>query len=151
MSTDVVVIGHVGFETVKTPMGQSECLGGAAYYAAVAASLTGASVGVFASVGRDSPVNHLLALGIDVSGLLIRNGPSARFIVSYVPSFEDRNVQVSFGVANDITVEELPQQYSLASFAYITSNLPRQAASLYSGPSPTRMRNNPHTVFRPVY
>ncbi|MBI4438964.1 sugar kinase [Candidatus Woesearchaeota archaeon] len=69
---ELVIVGSVALDTVRTPFGRVEsALGGAATYAGFAASFF-SSPGLVAVVGRDFPGEHLTLLrkqGIDVSGV----------------------------------------------------------------------------------
>jgi sugar/nucleoside kinase (ribokinase family) len=72
---DLVVVGSVALDSVKTPFGKvAEALGGSATYFSYAASFF-APVRVVGAVGRDFPHEHLELLrgrGIDVTALEVR-------------------------------------------------------------------------------
>lgn len=74
---DLVVVGSVALDTVKTPFGRvAEALGGSATYFSYAASFF-APVRVVAAVGEDFPAEHLRLLerrGVDLSGLRVTPG-----------------------------------------------------------------------------
>ena len=74
---DLVVVGSVALDTVKTPFGQvTEALGGAATYFAYSASFF-APVRVVGAVGEDFPREHLELLskrGVDIEALEVRPG-----------------------------------------------------------------------------
>ena len=56
---DVIMVGTVALDSVKTPFGEvEETLGGSAVYASVAASLF-AKVGLVGVIGKDFPKKHL--------------------------------------------------------------------------------------------
>jgi sugar/nucleoside kinase (ribokinase family) len=75
--TDLVVVGSVALDSVKTPFGQvTEALGGSATYFAYAASFF-TQVRVVAAVGADFPREHLSLLdqrGVDISALQVVAG-----------------------------------------------------------------------------
>jgi sugar/nucleoside kinase (ribokinase family) len=74
---DLVVVGSVALDTVKTPFGQAaEALGGAATYFAYAASFF-TRVRVVGAVGEDFPREHLTLLaerGVDIGALEVVPG-----------------------------------------------------------------------------
>ncbi|CAJ37828.1 PfkB family carbohydrate kinase [Methanocella arvoryzae] len=79
---DVIMVGTVALDTVRTPFGLAEeTLGGSAVYASVAASLF-ASVGLVGVVGKDFPQKHvdfLRAKGVDMAGLETLDGETFRW------------------------------------------------------------------------
>ena len=82
----VLVVGSLALDDIETPFGAvSEAVGGAAYYAATAASLY-APVRVVAAVGTDFPKKHLDDLagrGIDLEGVEIKEGLTFRWSGRY--------------------------------------------------------------------
>ncbi len=76
----IVVVGSIAFDTIQTPFGRREkSLGGAANYFSVAARFFGKVLAV-GIVGEDFPrahLDHLEALGVDISG--IERVPGASF------------------------------------------------------------------------
>lgn len=78
---DLVVIGHVGSATDLTPSGTGTYTGGSGFAVAFAASkLLGSSVGLVTQLGEDFQLADLRLLSIDMQGVAIRPGESARFI-----------------------------------------------------------------------
>ena len=77
MTVDVVIVGSVALDSVKTPFGKVErALGGSATYASVAASFF-SRPGIVGIVGRDFPKEHsefLQRRGVDLSGLSFAEG-----------------------------------------------------------------------------
>lgn len=73
----VLVVGSVGLDAVKTPLGSVDCvLGGAASYSSVAASFF-APVAMVGVVGKDFPKENISLFerfGIDLTALEIRDG-----------------------------------------------------------------------------
>ncbi|HOE12777.1 MAG TPA: PfkB family carbohydrate kinase [bacterium] len=69
---DLVIVGSVALDSIRTPHGErSRVLGGAATYSAVAASLL-CKPGIVAVIGKDFPEEHRIFLeqrGIDLEGL----------------------------------------------------------------------------------
>ena len=83
---DLLVVGSVALDSVKTPFGQvTEALGGSATYFSYAASFF-ADVGLVAIVGEDFPQQHLdllKARGVDLSGLQVSQGQTFRWVGEY--------------------------------------------------------------------
>ncbi len=79
---DVVIVGSVALDTVKTPFGSvSDALGGAASYASFAASFF-ANPGIVGIVGSDFPKEHLELLrsrNISTDGIEIASGKTFRW------------------------------------------------------------------------
>ena len=88
----LVIIGHLGFETVRTPDAERRSLGGSGYYTALGAVLSGAAVSVISIVGDDFPLDELSALGVDVSHVSVGAGPSPHFDIRYLPTLSDRKL-----------------------------------------------------------
>ena len=74
---ELVVVGSVALDSVKTPFGQvAEALGGSATYFSYAASFF-TQVHVVAAVGQDFPKEHLALLeqrGVDVGAVQVKDG-----------------------------------------------------------------------------
>ena len=89
---DVLLVGSIAYDSVKTPMGEVEnALGGSAVYGGIAskfhANLNGLnSVGLVGVVGTDfrkTDIQLMSDLGIDLSGLEIAEGQTFRWEGSY--------------------------------------------------------------------
>jgi len=94
MSSDLVIVGSVAFDTVETRAGKvEEMLGGSATHAAVAASRL-CTVRLVGVVGEhDFPAEHTRFLedhGIDLSGLERAPGRTFRWAGRYAPDFSSR-------------------------------------------------------------
>lgn len=83
---DILVVGTLAFDSVKTPFGEADnVLGGSATYFSVSAS-NFAEVGLVAVVGKDFPeenVDMLKSKGVDVGGLLRTEGKTFRWKGQY--------------------------------------------------------------------
>ena len=83
---DILVIGSVALDSVKTPFGQTqEALGGSATYACYAASFF-TPVRMVAVVGEDFPQEHIRLLkdrGVQMEGLQVAKGRTFRWSGSY--------------------------------------------------------------------
>jgi sugar/nucleoside kinase (ribokinase family) len=87
MPQRIVVYGYLSVDTLATGAGRHDGVpGGAALYAALGARMTGARVAIRAAVGEDYPVGwlaELARLGIDVSGVERRAGPTRRARITH--------------------------------------------------------------------
>jgi len=85
----VCVIGYVSIDSVTTPDGAwADAPGGGALYAALGARAVGADAAIIACVGKDLPppwLDELSALGIDVSRVIRKAGPTRRARLSHAP------------------------------------------------------------------
>ena len=85
-SNDILVVGSVALDSVRTPFGEAtEALGGSASYFAISASRF-AKVGMVAVVGEDFPPEHRALFesnGIDLSGLETAAGRTFRWRGEY--------------------------------------------------------------------
>ncbi len=92
----VLVVGSVGLDTVKTQAAEhTDLLGGAASYAAVAASLY-APVRMVGVVGDDFPEAHrelFARKGIDLEGLEVAEGKTFRWGGEYEPNMNVRHTR----------------------------------------------------------
>lgn len=135
MSTDalssnaLVVYGHVGFD-VSTVAGKvTRTLGGAAYYAAMAAAAQGTDVKLVSVLGTDFPEEEIKRTRIDISASPRGIGPSAVFTQTY----DDRNEMIAFGgklnVCADINPELIPLRPMAPSAILLTTAPPSQQAT----------------------
>src|SRR5689334_5122762 len=85
-SKDLLVIGSVALDSVKTPFGETkEALGGSATFASYASSFF-TNVSVVGVVGEDFPKEHiqlLQARGVETDGIQIVKGRTFRWSGSY--------------------------------------------------------------------
>jgi ribokinase len=77
---DIVIVGSVAYDTIKTPFGSvSEVLGGAATYSAIAASFF-AHPGIVAVVGEDfNQMNAFSESGVSIAGIKVAKGKTFRW------------------------------------------------------------------------
>lgn len=120
----VVVVGSIGFDTIETPHGRvKDVLGGAATYAAVAASYF-AKVKLVAVVGEDFPAAERVFLekrGIDLTGLEVRPGQTFRWTGRY---HEDMNVRDTLDLQLNVFGEfepVLPASYREADYVFLAN------------------------------
>jgi len=120
---DIVIVGSVALDTVKTPFGQvKEVLGGAATYSSFAASFF-AKPGVVAIVGEDFPDEHLKLLtdrGIDVEGVK-RSGKTFRWQGFYEYDMnEAKTVKTELNSFENFD-PKLPDEYRKAKFVFLAN------------------------------
>lgn len=126
MPVDLVLIGHVGLATDRTPAGTVTYWGGSGFATAFAASaLHGGRVGLVAQVGEDFDLALFRSLGLDVEGVAVQPGASARFVIDHAP-----DVSLSFrsdlGVAAEPQLDYFPASYFQAGHVHLGSAPPRQ-------------------------
>lgn len=129
MSTpDLVVVGSVALDSVRTPFGdRSRILGGSATFASVAASVF-CKPGVVAVVGDDFPAEHELFLkqrGINLDGLQHRQGRTFHWKGRYEG---DMNAAVTedtqLGVFADFS-PDIPEHYRDARYLFLGNIQPQ--------------------------
>ncbi len=141
---NLVIVGSVALDTVKTPFGQvKDALGGAATYASYAASFFAkpAMVGV---VGKDFPQHHLQLLqqkGIDAEGVEIDgNGKTFRWEGFYEYDMnEAKTVKTELGVFASFR-PKLPESYKGAEYVFLANINPELQMSVL------QQVNNPRLV-----
>jgi sugar/nucleoside kinase (ribokinase family) len=121
---DLLVVGSVALDSVKTPFGQvAEALGGSATYFSYAASFFTA-VSVVAVVGEDFPEEHLHLLqgrGVDLSGLQVTKGQTFRWTGEYGYDLnEARTLATHLNVFADFR-PTLPEQLKRPSFLFLAN------------------------------
>jgi len=121
---DILVVGSVALDSVKTPFGETkEALGGSATYASYAASFfTGVRmVGV---VGEDFPSEHIDLLrdrGVQVEGLQIAKGKTFRWAGSY-----EYDLNEAHTLTTDLNVFEtfrpqIPTPYKKSDYVFLAN------------------------------
>lgn len=126
MSVDLVLIGHVGIATDRTPNGTVTYSGGSGFAAAFAASaLHGGSVGLVAQVGEDFDLAILRSLGLNVEGVAVRPGASARFVIDQSPD-GSLSFRSDLGVAAEPSFDLFPASYFRAGYVHLGTAPPRQ-------------------------
>ncbi|MEK6837235.1 MAG: PfkB family carbohydrate kinase, partial [Nanoarchaeota archaeon] len=113
--TELVVVGSLALDTVKTPFGEvKDALGGAATYSSYAASFF-SKPGIVGVVGHDFPEKHLQLLqkrGVDTSGVAVdRKGKTFRWHGYYEYDMnEAKTIKTELGVFADFK-PQLPESY----------------------------------------
>ncbi len=124
----ILVVGSIGFDTIRTPFGQAdEIVGGSATYFALAASqFTG--VNLVAVVGEDFSENHLAVFAdrpINLQGLQRAPGRTFRWGGEYSYNLNDR--ETLFTELNVFETFEpvLPPSYRQADVVFLANIHPR--------------------------
>jgi len=124
---DVIMVGTVALDTVRTPFGLAEeTLGGSAVYASVAASLF-ASVGLVGVVGKDFPQKHqdfLKTKGVDLTGLDTLDGETFRWKGYYEYDMNQAHTQdTQLNVLSRFD-PVLPQEYCDCKYVFLANTDP---------------------------
>jgi sugar/nucleoside kinase (ribokinase family) len=125
-SPSLVVVGHVGHATDQTASGDVSYVGGSGYAAAfAAAALLPGAVGLVTQVGRDFEAAGLGRLPLDLGGVAVLPGASARFTIV---QFGDgtRSFESDLGVASSARRDLFPDAYLQASHIHLGTAPPRQ-------------------------
>ena len=125
-SADLVLIGHVGFATERTAGGSvAAYVGGSGFAAAFAAAALLDGVGLVAQVGQDFDLEVIQDLGVNMDGIAVGPGASARFHIE-----QDRDGSLTFrsdlGVAAEPDFDAFPVSYLKARHLHLGSAPPRQ-------------------------
>ncbi|MBI2575530.1 bifunctional hydroxymethylpyrimidine kinase/phosphomethylpyrimidine kinase [Candidatus Woesearchaeota archaeon] len=120
---DVVIVGSVALDTVKTPFGKvDDALGGAATFASFAASFF-AKPGIVAVVGSDFPQQHLQLLksrGIDLKGVCVE-GLTFRWEGYYEYDMnEAKTIKTELGSFASFR-PQLPEDYREAEYVFLAN------------------------------
>jgi sugar/nucleoside kinase (ribokinase family) len=122
---DLVLIGHVGFATDRTANGSISYVGGSGFVVAFAASALLDGVGLVAQVGEDFDLDILRRLPIDMNGIAVRSGVSARLRID-----QASDGTISFGsdlgVAAEPSFDRYPAAYLHARYVHLGTAPPRQ-------------------------
>jgi sugar/nucleoside kinase (ribokinase family) len=121
---ELVVVGSVALDSVKTPFGAvEEALGGSATYFSYSASFF-TQVRLVAVVGKDFPREHLNRLewrGVDLSGLQISDGQTFRWVGEYGYDLnEAHTLATHLNVFADFK-PDLPQHYRSAPLIFLAN------------------------------
>lgn len=121
---DLLVVGSVALDSVKTPFGEvTEALGGSATYFSYAASFF-TTVRVVAVVGEDFPQEHLDLLRkreVDLSGLQVAGGKTFRWSGEYGYDLnEARTLATQLNVFADFS-PTLPEKLKRPSFLFLAN------------------------------
>ena len=125
MPVTLVLIGHVGFATDRTPNGTTTYAGGSGFATAFAAAALFDRVGLVAQVGADFDLSVLRLLPVDLTGVSVLPGASATFVID-----QSRDGRLSFssdlGVAAEPRFDTFPPSYLWARYVHLGSAPPQQ-------------------------
>ncbi len=138
MRIEVLAIGSLALDSVKTPFGQfSDGLGGTTSYFSLASSFF-AKTGIVSIVGKDFPVAHkefLLSRGINLEGLETAEGKTLRWHASYDYDMNEAHTDlIELNVFGNVKTT-IPESYKNAKFVYfgpIDPSLPIKFLSNFS-------------------
>ncbi len=121
---DVLVVGSVALDTVKTPFGEARrVLGGSAVYFSVAASYF-APIKLVGVIGQDFPAESLEFLrsrSIDLGGLQRKNGPTFQWVGEYGYDLnEARTLETHLNVFADFH-PVLPEAYRSSEVVFLAN------------------------------
>jgi sugar/nucleoside kinase (ribokinase family) len=123
---DLVLIGHVGSATDRTPTGTKTYTGGSGFAAAFAASaLLDRGVGLVTQVGQDFDLIRLRLLSIDMQGVAVRPGASATFVIDQRCD-GSLSFRSDLGVAAEPGFDAFPASYFPARYVHLGTAPPRQ-------------------------
>jgi sugar/nucleoside kinase (ribokinase family) len=122
--SDILVVGSLAYDSVKTPAGQVDrALGGSANYFAVVASMF-APVKVVGVVGEDYAASDLAVLtsrGVDVSGLQKKSGKTFHWAGAYDGAMnEAQTLATELNVFADFN-PELPATHRQARYVFLAN------------------------------
>jgi sugar/nucleoside kinase (ribokinase family) len=120
----LVIYGHIGFDVSQRGGICETAVGGAAYYAAAGASVIGCSTGVVSVIGSDFPQIAMDLLGVDVRGVLKKNGSSSVFTQAYDENHEVSAFDGQLNVSKSLVPELIPDVYKFAQVFFVTSAPP---------------------------
>src|SRR6185437_1132539 len=121
---DILVVGSVALDSVKTPFGETrEALGGSATYASYSASFF-TPVRMVAVVGEDFPHEHINLLkdrGVQMEGLQVAEGRTFRWAGSY-----EYDLNEAHTLATELNVFEafkpqIPEAYRNSDFVFLAN------------------------------
>jgi sugar/nucleoside kinase (ribokinase family) len=121
---EILVVGSVALDSVKTPFGEAkDALGGSATYASYSASFF-TPARVVAVVGEDFPPEHVELLkgrGIETQGLQVAKGRTFRWTGSY-----EYDLHEAHTLATELNVFEkfhptIPEEYKKSDFVFLAN------------------------------
>lgn len=131
---DLIVVGTVALDTVKTPFGEAvETLGGSAVYASVAAS-NFTKPGIVGVIGADFPKEHtdfLSNRGIDLEGVEVLDGDTFRWKGYYEYDMNQAHTLDTRLNVLSMFNPQLPDNYRDARYVFLANTDPEIQMSVY--------------------
>ena len=124
---DIVTIGNLSIDSIKTPQIYVESVpGGAAGAAACAAAVNGSKVGIVSKVGTDfnEHLNYLSDHKIDLDGIKVVKGKTTRFDLTYDKNFDLIDIKEIWGKSTDLSPSDIPKEYLKTKCFHICPNSP---------------------------
>lgn len=130
----LLVSGSIGLDSVTTPAGSiEEGLGGSASYAASSASFFCNQVRLAAAAGSDFPRSHIdffKKRGIDLEGLIIKEGRTFRWQASYNDACSAaQTLRTELNVLAE-PLPDLPAEYRKSQFVFLANDSPQNQLSI---------------------
>jgi sugar/nucleoside kinase (ribokinase family) len=122
---ELILIGHVGFATDRTPNGTITYTGGSGFALAFAAAALLDGVGLVAQVGEDFDLGVLRFLAIDMAGVTVLPGASATFFIDQAGE-GSLSFRSDLGVAAEPSFDLFPASYVPARYVHLGTAPPRQ-------------------------
>ena len=124
MNNEILVVGSVALDTIKTPFGDAkEVLGGSAVYFSIAAS-SFSKVNIVGVVGNDFPDKYIKLLKkrkIDVTGLVKQSGKTFRWTGEYKYDLNQREtLDLQLNVFKDFN-PEIPDVYKNIKYIFLAN------------------------------
>lgn len=121
---DLLVVGNVSLDTIEIGSQKVETIGGAGYYMAYAASLTGCTVFLAAIVGTDFPFESMPKMRqLNLKYLKSSTGSTTRFTLQYDDTKALKNIISNFN-AKTIDPRDTPSLAEGTYVVHITSKDP---------------------------
>lgn len=125
----LIFIGYTNIDINITPKGQTTLPGGAAYFAAIAASRITRPIGLVTRIGTDFDPQFLLTRVLPEGIHIIADKPTAKSTQVYhsATDLTDRDISLDWGVAPDIHPLDIPNHWlSFAKILHIATMPPFQ-------------------------
>jgi sugar/nucleoside kinase (ribokinase family) len=124
MANEILIVGSVALDTVKTPFGEiKEGLGGSATYSSYSASFF-APVRLVGVVGEDFPKEHVELLkkrGIQVDGLQVAKGKTFRWAGAYEYDLNEAKTLATELNVFETFKPQIPAAYKKSDFVFLAN------------------------------
>ena len=123
---NLVIVGNLAYDTIKTKSIENKVYGGGAYYVASGASVFSKKVGLVSKFGKDHFKNELEKLEICLDGVdLLKDKKTDRF---FVENYEDNNQNIieEISAGMEIKPMDIPSHYLEAKRIHLSTMDPRK-------------------------